>query len=191
MTVTDLDSTNGTFVDDREVKALKSAKLKVGSEVVFGCARLRASATGCWAARRAHMRAPASACTGGPRACMRASLILYGGHSVCNDCSSIVLMAAAPRHSVCMITAPSCSVRPPWLAERSLCCRRPCCRAWQVPALYSKPTLSLRSRRRDMFLAKFQLQDRPDGPVSIPVSGSAAKAAEAKIGDEAGVADIE
>jgi len=90
-----------------------------------------------------------------------------------------------------MITAPSRSGRPPWLAERSLCCRRPCCRAWQVPALYPNPTLSLRPRCRNMFLAKFQLQDRPDGPVSIPVSGSAAKAAEAKIGDEAGVADIE
>lgn len=46
MTVTDLDSTNGTFVDDREVKALKSAKLKVGSEVVFGCARRPACRNG-------------------------------------------------------------------------------------------------------------------------------------------------
>ncbi|KAK9827293.1 hypothetical protein WJX81_001312 [Elliptochloris bilobata] len=36
VTVTDLDSTNGTYVDEREVNPLRSAKLKVGSEVVFG-----------------------------------------------------------------------------------------------------------------------------------------------------------
>lgn len=41
---------------------------------------------------------------------------------------------------------------------------------------------------RDMFLAKFQLQDRPDAPVSQRVSTTSA---DAKVGDEAGVADVE
>lgn len=42
----------------------------------------------------------------------------------------------------------------------------------------------------DKYLAKFRLQDRPDAPASAPASAPAASP-DAKIGDEAGVADVE
>ncbi len=167
MTVTDLDSTNGTFVDDREVKALKSAKLKIGSEVVFGCARrpprqgaAKVPAAPCMRARQAQT-APAGLTPACARAWFFMAVILFAWLQLCRARGSRPVAGRAQPE-----------VPPPLPAEHG-------------------GRLTLRPRRRDMFLAKFQLQDRPDGPVSIPVSTSAAKAAEAKIGDEAGVADLE
>lgn len=40
--VTDLGSTNGTFVDGKELKAMEAVPLKVGGEVIFGDANLAA-----------------------------------------------------------------------------------------------------------------------------------------------------
>lgn len=36
VTVTDLESTNGTFIDREEIEPMRAQELKVGSQVIFG-----------------------------------------------------------------------------------------------------------------------------------------------------------